>query len=61
MAMDRMTEVGLGIDVGGTGVKAALVELAGGELLTPDPATPEAVAALIGGLRPAPARSRAGS
>jgi polyphosphate glucokinase len=54
MAMDRMTEVGLGIDVGGTGVKAALVELVGGELLTsrvklltPDPATPEAVAATI--------------
>jgi polyphosphate glucokinase len=49
-----MSEVGLGIDVGGTGVKAALVELVGGELLssrvkllTPDPATPEVVAATI--------------
>src|SRR5687767_105850 len=55
MDMDGMSDVGLGIDVGGTGVKAALVELASGELLTsrvklltPDPATPEAVAATIG-------------
>jgi polyphosphate glucokinase len=54
MAMGLMSAVGLGIDVGGTGVKAALVELASGELLTsrvklltPDPATPEAVAATI--------------
>jgi polyphosphate glucokinase len=43
--------VALGIDIGGTGVKAALVELATGELRsnrvrlkTPDPSTPEAVA-----------------
>jgi polyphosphate glucokinase len=52
--MGRMSEVGLGIDVGGTGVKAALVDLTSGELLTsrvklltPDPATPEAVIATI--------------
>ena len=54
MTTYAMSDVGLGIDVGGTGVKAALVELAGGELLTsrvklltPDPATPEAVIATI--------------
>jgi len=54
MTTYAMNDVGLGIDVGGTGVKAALVELAGGELLTgrvklltPDPATPEAVIATI--------------
>jgi polyphosphate glucokinase len=50
-------EIGLGIDVGGTGVKAALVDLGTGELLTarlklqtPEPATPQAVAATIGGV-----------
>jgi polyphosphate glucokinase len=44
----------LGIDVGGTGVKAALVDVATGELLTrrhrvntPKPATPEAVAQTV--------------
>jgi polyphosphate glucokinase len=44
----------LGIDVGGTGVKAALVELPSGRLLsrrvrvnTPHPATPDAVAATV--------------
>lgn len=44
----------LGIDVGGTGVKAALIELPAGRLLTrrvraatPHPATPDAVAATI--------------
>src|SRR5215210_3161256 len=49
-----MTGMALGIDVGGTGVKGALVELESGELLTsriklltPDPATPEAVTATI--------------
>jgi polyphosphate glucokinase len=54
METHRLSEFGLGIDVGGTGVKAALVELVGGELLTsrvklltPDPATPEAVMATI--------------
>jgi polyphosphate glucokinase len=45
----------LGIDVGGTGVKAALVDLRTAELLsprvrekTPQPSTPEAVAEVIG-------------
>jgi polyphosphate glucokinase len=45
---------GLGIDVGGTGVKAAVVDLVTGELVskrvrvnTPKPSTPEAVAATI--------------
>lgn len=44
----------LGIDVGGTGVKAAVVDLASGDLLssrvrvkTPDPATPQAVVATV--------------
>lgn len=47
-------ELGLGIDIGGTGVKAALVELATGELRsnririrTPDPSTPAAVAETV--------------
>jgi polyphosphate glucokinase len=45
----------IGIDVGGTGVKAAVVDLATGELVsprirqkTPQPATPEAVVETIG-------------
>ena len=45
----------IGVDVGGTGVKAAVVDLATGELVsprirqrTPQPATPEAVIELIG-------------
>jgi polyphosphate glucokinase len=45
----------IGIDVGGTGVKAAVVDLATGELVsprlrlkTPQPATPEAIVATIG-------------
>ncbi|MCE5290419.1 MAG: ROK family protein [Nocardiaceae bacterium] len=52
-----MTETagqGFGIDVGGTGIKGALVDLATGELAgeririeTPKPATPEAVAATV--------------
>jgi polyphosphate glucokinase len=47
----------IGIDVGGTGVKAAVVGLGSGELLsprlrvkTPHPATPEAVVDAIGGI-----------
>ncbi|MBD8505370.1 ROK family protein [Hoyosella sp. G463] len=47
-------DLGLGVDVGGSGVKGALVDLATGELAserhridTPQPATPEAVAATI--------------
>lgn len=51
---ERRPQVALGIDIGGTGVKAALVELATGELRsnrvrgrTPDPSTPEAVAVVL--------------
>ncbi len=50
----RLKGLGLGIDVGGTGVKAALVDLATGTLAsdrvrekTPQPATPEAVTATV--------------
>ena len=48
------TDLALGIDIGGTGVKAALVDLATGELRstrvrqdTPDPSTPMAVAETV--------------
>jgi polyphosphate glucokinase len=51
----RLEGRALGIDVGGTGVKAALVELGAGELAserirekTPQPATPQAVLDAIG-------------
>ena len=44
----------LGVDIGGTGIKGAVVETATGQLvtersriLTPQPATPEAVAASL--------------
>jgi polyphosphate glucokinase len=47
----RLTGEALGIDIGGTGVKAALVDLSSGELVTdrirektPHPSTPDAVA-----------------
>lgn len=47
----------IGIDVGGTGVKAAVVDLVTGELVsprirqrTPHPATPEAVIETVGGI-----------
>jgi len=50
----RLKGLALGIDVGGTGVKAALVDLATGRLAsdrvrekTPQPATPEAVTATV--------------
>jgi polyphosphate glucokinase len=50
----RLAGAAVGIDVGGTGVKAALVDLANAELLsprvrekTPQPSTPEAVAQAI--------------
>jgi polyphosphate glucokinase len=53
---ERMTSV-LGIDVGGTGIKGAPVDIATGKLLadrhrilTPQPATPEAVSAVVGDL-----------
>ena len=46
----RLTGRALGIDIGGTGIKAAVVDVASGQLvtdrireLTPRPATPEAV------------------
>ena len=49
----------IGIDVGGTGVKAAVVDLDTGALAsprlrvkTPQPATPESVVAVIGGSIP---------
>jgi len=48
------TPLGFGIDIGGTGMKAAVVDLATGELATerhriptPRPATPEAMAAVV--------------
>jgi polyphosphate glucokinase len=51
----RLSGIALGIDVGGTGVKAGLVDLATAELVsdrirekTPQPSKPEAVAATIG-------------
>lgn len=50
---EHVTQV-LGIDIGGSGVKGALVDVTTGELLaerfrieTPQPATPEAVAAVV--------------
>ena len=46
-----MAQVACGIDIGGSGVKGALVDLESGQYIgdqiripTPDPATPEAVA-----------------
>ncbi|MDO4928539.1 MAG: ROK family protein [Corynebacterium sp.] len=49
-----MTQVGFGIDIGGSGIKGARVDLETGEfigdrikILTPKPATPEAVAATV--------------
>jgi polyphosphate glucokinase len=50
-----VTGVAVGIDIGGTGIKGAPVDLAAGRfaaervrLLTPAPATPEAVAGVVG-------------
>ena len=50
----RPTRTGLGVDVGGTGIKVGLVNLDDGELIgdrelrpTPQPATPDAIAATI--------------
>src|ERR1035437_8766617 len=50
----RLTGRALGIDVGGTGIKAAVVDVASGELVTdqirertPRPATPEALLAVV--------------
>jgi polyphosphate glucokinase len=48
-------EARIGVDIGGSGVKAAMVDVGSGELLserlrldTPEPSTPDAVAAAIG-------------
>lgn len=53
-ADQRMGGRGLGIDVGGSGVKGAIVDLADGSFIgervridTPQPATPEAIAATV--------------
>ncbi|HVA84941.1 MAG TPA: ROK family protein [Candidatus Saccharimonadales bacterium] len=53
-ATARLTGRALGIDIGGTGIKAAVVDLATGKLLTdrireatPQPATPEAVVKVV--------------
>ncbi|KAA0919775.1 polyphosphate--glucose phosphotransferase [Dietzia sp. ANT_WB102] len=50
----RDTPTGLGVDVGGTGIKVGLVDLTQGELIgdrlvrsTPQPATPDAIAGAI--------------
>jgi polyphosphate glucokinase len=52
-----VTTRGFGIDIGGTGMKAAIVDLDTGDLVsgrhrvaTPRPATPEAMAAVVGDL-----------
>lgn len=49
-----MTQLGFGIDIGGTGMKAAVVDLATGALVsdryridTPQPATPDAMATVV--------------
>lgn len=51
---DRLTGLALGVDIGGTGIKAAVVDLATGVLVTervrektPQPATPEAVVEVV--------------
>src|SRR4051812_30243590 len=54
------TEIGttalVGVDVGGSGIKAALVDLATGQatgrlrVATPQPATPDAIASTVSGL-----------
>lgn len=52
---DTSTRHGFGVDVGGSGIKGGVVDLATGELVgdrykieTPQPSTPEAVAAVVG-------------
>ncbi len=54
MTSDLHLDLALGIDIGGTGMKAAVVDLATGELVsdrfridTPQPATPEAMADVV--------------
>jgi polyphosphate glucokinase len=65
-AAKRATHVGLGIDFGGTGIKAALVDLSDGALIssrvrvdTPRPSTPEAVSATVLGILDTIAKDRA--
>ncbi len=55
MASKKKVTTGLGIDIGGSGIKGAVVNLADGELVveryrldTPQPATPAAVAEVVG-------------
>jgi polyphosphate glucokinase len=56
MTMATSAHTLVGVDVGGTGVKAALVDLASGQAAgrvrveTPQPATPDAIAASVAGL-----------
>jgi polyphosphate glucokinase len=56
MTMQSGTKTLVGVDVGGTGVKAAVVDLSNGQATgrirveTPQPATPDAVAAAVAGL-----------
>ena len=52
-----MKPLALGIDIGGSGIKAGLVDLDAGEMIgerikidTPQPSTPDAVAACMGDL-----------
>ena len=52
--MAAMTHLGFGIDIGGSGIKAATVDLDAGDfigerekILTPNPATPDAVAEVV--------------
>ncbi|NLS08701.1 ROK family protein [Nesterenkonia sp. MY13] len=54
-SLPKLPESAIGIDVGGTGIKGGIVDLASGELRgerfripTPKPATPDAVAEVIG-------------
>lgn len=53
----HLSGLALGIDIGGTGIKVAVVDLASGELVTerlrdktPDPSTPEAVVEVVADL-----------
>jgi polyphosphate glucokinase len=57
VSTQQTTDLAFGIDIGGTGMKAAIVDLASGELAsdrfridTPQPATPEAMADVVGEL-----------
>jgi polyphosphate glucokinase len=67
MTMDAGAHALVGVDVGGSGIKAALVDLAGGQangrlrVETPQPATPDAIASAIAGLvRKFPSRGAIG-